>query len=290
MFSGESGSGKTSLARIVALSLQGSEGFGSPTNEDWSHYKDYSIQEINASEVGGVDYIAKVAESSGYLPIAPSRRRVIILDEAQRISKPAQNLLLKHFEEAPDTTVWMIATTDPSAILVPLRRRCIDVAMRPLSIKATGILVRSIVRKEKADVDVDEFVDAVLKTGLTSPGIIVKCLEKYINGMKAEEAVIGGEATINTLRICRAVVAGDVEAVTKELAHAVREDVPVLVSSVANYLKVIMLKKTTSAISECWGIERLAEATRVEEYAKLPYVCSIMFQLTKKFQGARTTR
>src|SRR6185503_10000650 len=131
MFIGQSGSGKTTIARILATSLNCTHNeFGDPCSLCLKNSSKFQIHEINAGDISGVDDIREIAVGSQYAPISPTRRRVYILDEAQRISSAAQNLLLKYFEEAPRTTVWIVCTTEPDKILRTLRRRCMVYTMQ----------------------------------------------------------------------------------------------------------------------------------------------------------------
>ena len=137
MFTGITGAGKTTIARILAVALQchHQKNFGSPCKDCWSARKDFAIYEVNASELNGVEDIGKIAANSRFAQMPPSTKRVYILDEAQMLSKNAQNLLLKFFEDASSTTVWIICTTERQKIIKTLQSRCMAYAMVPLSFR-----------------------------------------------------------------------------------------------------------------------------------------------------------
>jgi len=82
---GPIGAGKTTFARILALALQmgpkEEEPFVIP-DEMWAKYKKYDIKEMNAANQNGIDDIRALVESMRYQPIAPSKCKVVILDEA----------------------------------------------------------------------------------------------------------------------------------------------------------------------------------------------------------------
>ncbi|MDE1971351.1 MAG: AAA family ATPase, partial [Patescibacteria group bacterium] len=127
LFSGSTGSGKTTLARILALALNcpHQKVFGDPCLDCRKLNRDYDITEIPASDSTGINEIRASTEGYLYTPMPPSRVRVYILDEAQRLSGSAQDFLLKPFEDGPATTLWIICTTNPNKILPALRGRCI---------------------------------------------------------------------------------------------------------------------------------------------------------------------
>src|ERR1700753_2162884 len=97
LFFGSRGLGKTSIARVLALSLQckHQKKFGEPCDICWKRYKSYPIYELNASDKTGVDDLRSFVEGSDY-EVLGRGRRVYILDEAHQISKAGQNLLLKY--------------------------------------------------------------------------------------------------------------------------------------------------------------------------------------------------
>jgi DNA polymerase-3 subunit gamma/tau len=152
MFSGITGTGKTTIARIIAKSLQctHSNVFGEPCKACRASTS-FDIAEVNAAELNGVDAIKELAQHSTYFPSPGSQAKVIILDEAQRITKPAQNILLKYFEEPPKTTTWIVCTTEPDQILRTLRGRCYQLQVRPLRGKLAEAFIKEAAAKAMFD-------------------------------------------------------------------------------------------------------------------------------------------
>lgn len=114
---GPSGVGKTTFSRIIARYLNCEHGTGcgkcdSCKAMDNGSHPDY--KEINAAESGNIDTIRQLIEMARLRP--RHKVRVIMMDEAHRLTLAGSNALLKPLEEPPPQTLWIIATTDPEKI------------------------------------------------------------------------------------------------------------------------------------------------------------------------------
>jgi len=289
MFIGETGGGKTTLARILAMAVNcvHQERFGEPCDACYKRMTDFNISEINASEVSGVDDIGRIAQNSLYEPMPPSRRRVYILDEAHQLSGSSQNLLLKYFEDSPRTTVWIICTTDSHKIIRTLRSRCLTYVISPLGVKGTSRLLDKAVDHLGYKGDVTPLADVLSQQKITSPRLILMAMEKFIAGISPEEAVMGGESTVDTLRVCRAVANGDWERTKTEMKRATDVNTARMVRlSVAGYMRTIMLNSSGSKVSAAVeAIQLLADASRAEEGLQLSLTLAALYKITKRFAG-----
>src|SRR5579864_9038317 len=113
MFTGPRGTGKTTISRVLALSLQCKHGtFGKPCKVCYSQRSAFDIYEINAGKNTGIDAVREALSGEDNYP-RTGEARVYILDELQKASDGAQSLLLKSLEDTPETTVYIICTTAP---------------------------------------------------------------------------------------------------------------------------------------------------------------------------------
>ncbi len=283
---GSTGVGKTSLARILAVSLQCSHQklWGDPCAECWSRWKDFCIHEVNASETNGVEEIGKVAELGRYRPSPPARKRVIILDEAQLMSNSAQNLLLKHFEEATSHTVWIICTTVPNKILATLKRRCMAYQLRGLSFEDRELLLKRAAKTAKITRPLSPLVEAAATAQVSSPALLLMALEKYSSGMSAEESVSGNEGSpINTLLVCKAVTEGSWKDVQKTLKDITPEDVRWVRTSVSGWLCGILKRESNRTRCDLLArsIALLTEPAPLEETLMLHWMWANLCRVHK---------
>jgi DNA polymerase-3 subunit gamma/tau len=128
LLAGPRGVGKTSIARILARSLNCDEG---PTEKpcgrcppcvEIANSTSLDVQEIDAASHTGVDNVRELRDSIRYAA-APGKHRIFIIDEVHMLSTPAFNALLKTLEEPPPRSLFIFATTDPQKIPITVLSR-----------------------------------------------------------------------------------------------------------------------------------------------------------------------
>jgi DNA polymerase-3 subunit gamma/tau len=137
LFTGTRGVGKTTLARILAKSLNCETGVtdapcgkcGACTEIDAGRFVD--LIELDAASNTQVDNMRELLENALYAPTS-GRYKVYIIDEVHMLSRNAFNAMLKTLEEPPGHVKFILATTDPQKIPVTVLSRCLQFGLKQI--------------------------------------------------------------------------------------------------------------------------------------------------------------
>jgi len=138
LFTGTRGVGKTTLARILAKSLNCETGItANPCGQcsacvDIDRGRFVDLLEVDAASNTQVDSMRELLENAQYAPTV-GRFKVYIIDEVHMLSRSAFNAMLKTLEEPPAHVKFILATTDPQKVPVTVLSRCLKFNLRQLS-------------------------------------------------------------------------------------------------------------------------------------------------------------
>ena len=168
LFTGIRGIGKTTIARIVAKSLNCSNGIGKICKEDLcencksiSNSNHIDVLEMDAASKTGVDDVRDLIEFSRYGPTT-AKYKIFIIDEVHMLSKQAFNALLKTLEEPPEYLKFIFATTEIKKIPITVVSRCQRFDLSRIKSLELFDFIKKIKDKENGNVS-DEALKLIVK-------------------------------------------------------------------------------------------------------------------------------
>jgi DNA polymerase-3 subunit gamma/tau len=158
LFVGSRGTGKTSMAKILAACLNCEQG---PTTTPCgtcescvaiANATSLDVIEMDAASNNSVDDIRDLREKVAYAPVS-GRHKVYILDEAHMLSPQAWNAFLKTLEEPPPRTIFVLATTEAQKVLPTVVDRCHRFDFGRPSVEQVATVLHRVAAEEQIEID-----------------------------------------------------------------------------------------------------------------------------------------
>lgn len=285
LFYGPTGVGKTTLSRIISVWLQckHKKPFGYPCRHCYRHRKDFSIRTLNVRE-RKVEDLERAIEASHNYPMPGSPYRIYIIDEAHMFTDHSQNLLLEQLEDCPETTKWFLCTTSIADIIDTIQSRCVMIRVQGLDLEDVKKLVKRGLKQLNSHRNVIDLAEKLLEKGVTSPRLILRAVQKYANDEctpdEASEVLLASD--VDTYSLCRSLLKGDWEDVSKVLVKARNEKGVVKIRrGVSGYLQAILLDEREFSTRTKVIADAILKLNEVGD--ELPATSAVLWKLCKHF-------
>ena len=288
IFSGQRGTGKTTVARILARCLNCENG---PTGEPCTTCVAcreiagggcVDVIEIDAASNRGINEMRELRENVRYRP-ARDRYKVFIIDEAHQITSEAFNALLKTLEEPPEWVVFMLCTTEAHKIPTTISSRCQQFSFRSVEFGEVVSRMNWICEQEGIKADAETLAvlaqagDGSVRDSLSALDQAIACCGTELKA--ADVRGLLGLFSLDTLgEVARALLAAD----SKQMLEIVQElernghNLQHFCRERARYVRNLMVARIAGADS------RLIAASEAEQER--------MGEVAAKFSDADLTR
>ena len=272
LFTGPVGTGKSTLARIVARSAQGPEG-----------WEGADIRQINTGSVGKVDDMRNLLETTFSTPFI-GRYRVLILEEFHRATDAAQDALLVPME-TNQSTMWILTSSEPKNVLSSIKSRC-SAATFELRVLHKEELWKLINWVGKGKIDETKTAMFLWERNIRAPREVLGVLDQAIAGVPLEEISVGTEHEPLYKDIAGAVLSGNWTKASGLLAQVKTADSRGLTSVLSAFLRSELLKNPigprADSIATCLvGIDQ----TGFQDGTAYGAVTGILYKTAKLLSG-----
>jgi DNA polymerase-3 subunit gamma/tau len=158
LFCGPRGTGKTTVARILAKAINCEKGPSvEPCNKcqvckEITLGTSMEVHEIDAASNRGIDNIRELRDNARFL-VGTGRTRVYIIDEVHMLTEQASNALLKLLEEPPAHVIFILATTEPHKVIGTIQSRCQQFDFRNIPLPEIVKSLAKICQQEKIEIE-----------------------------------------------------------------------------------------------------------------------------------------
>lgn len=229
LFSGPTGCGKTTFARIFSNLLGCSK---------------QDLLEYNSANTRGIDTAREIISSMRYKPLS-GNIRVYLLDECHKWTKDFMDAMLKPFEDTPQHVYFLLCTTEPDRLLKTIRNRCSQFTVQKLQSNRIVRLLNKICEKENIKIP-DDIIKEVAISSEGCPRQALVILDQ-IRGLDTEDMAEAirdaGVEQKQIIELCRALLENKSWSVISKIVKGIEDEPEKVRRAVLGYMTSVLLSK-----------------------------------------------
>ncbi len=276
LFAGPRGTGKTTMAKLLAKALNCEHGIGCQCNEckncvainEGTHP---DVLELDAASNNGVDEIRELIDKVKYGTIL-GRYKVYIIDEVHMLSAGAFNALLKTLEEPPEHVIFILATTEPHKILPTILSRCQRYDFSKVSENDIKDRIKVVLEKEHITYNEDaiNLIISLADGGMRDALSILDQVLAYSGDTLNEQDVLeifSLESKEEKIQLLKSIATGDTPDVLKRLKKYIEKgtDIKRLTGDLLLILKDLLIYQ----VSNTYSFSEVLKDEDIDELRKL---------------------
>lgn len=261
LFTGTRGVGKTTLARVLAKSLNCLEGVSSEPCGKCTHCLEIQqgdfidLIEVDAASRTGVDDTRSLLENVSYAP-NKGQYKIYLIDEVHMFSKSSFNALLKTLEEPPEHVKFLLATTEPEKLPITVLSRCLQFNLKRLTEKQISDYLAEILQKESLDFE-DRAIQLVARVADGSMRDALSLLDQSLafggNKLAYEEVrtMLGTVEQSHVVELLNLIIDNDKSGVVEKLEwfHSMAIDYSQLLEELSRLLHEVALTQSLKKVT-----------------------------------------
>ncbi len=282
LFAGPRGTGKTSLARILAKAMNAEGGPnadfdpGSPIALAIANGSSLDVIEMDAASQRGIDDVREIRERAMLQPVEGGYK-VYIIDEAHQLTTQAWNALLKLIEEPPPHLVFVFCTTDLASVLTTVRSRCQTFVFQRPRLQELVVVLRRVCEGESIDAP-DAALALIARGAHGSFRDAVSTLDQLAAATGSTISVqdvlqlVGGIEEDSLFRLCDTIIDRDTAGALVQIEELAEQgqDIGRLVVDLIEHLRHLLLVQHVGHVPESLPITEETRERLREQANQLP--------------------